>query len=287
MVNKEAILGCYVAADGSDLHFRHWPGKCIDEQAPILFLHSLFFDGSMFDVVAHHIGSQYDCYAPDLRGQGGSPSYGLAPTMSQLAQDTIEFIEGLIGRPVHLVGSSMGGYVALAIAERRPDLIWSLTLSCCTAEAERDPARFRALEDKLRTMDKAERVDALIRLMFGGRFIERGDTVALERWCNHFSALKPSIADAVHCVFTRMGSESVLNELHLPVLLISGALDRAKKPDDMQRIADRIQGSRHITFPDAGHTPAVESPEAYARELLDFLDGVKLKRNAKLDLNNP
>lgn len=241
-------------------------------------LHSLFFDGSMFDAVRSLLPATVAVYAPDHRGQGRSEAGGSTPSIDRLASDTIDIIETLGQGAVHLVGSSMGGYVAMRIAERRPDLLRSCVLSCCTAHAERQPERFAALEQRIREEGTAQLGLTLLQTMFGERFVAENSD-ACQAWRKHFEGLGPSAAEAVHGVFARPGYEALLDDLRVPLLLFSGELDRAKRPEDMAYIAERVPGSRHVTVADSGHTPPVESPALFARELLQFWGA--LTSNAK------
>jgi 3-oxoadipate enol-lactonase len=267
--------------DGACLFYRDIRAQAGCREEPVVMLHSLFFNGSMFNGVcaslatavasnvelASHPGFRF--IVPDRRGQGRSTSGTSKPSIDRLAADTVTLIEQVAGAPVHLVGSSMGGYVAMRTAELRTDLLHSCTLSCCTVHAEREPQRFAALEQALREKGASELVDALLSTMFGARFLESGGA-QLAHWSSRFAALDNSVADAVHGVFARPGLESALALLPSRVLLFSGRLDNAKRPADMDYIAKRCAGSRHVVIEDAGHTPPVENPAQVARELLRF-----------------
>lgn len=263
----------FVADDGARLYCRG-PSQSVEhEGAPVVMLHSLFFDGSMFDAVRNLLPATLALYAPDHRGQGQSEAGRHAPSIDRLASDTIGVIETLGEGAVHLVGSSMGGYVAMRIAERRPELLRSCVLSCCTAHAERQPERFASIEARIRGEGTAQMGPTLLQTMFGERFVAEGSD-ACERWRAHFEGLGPRIAEAVHGVFARPGYEALLDDIRVPLLLFSGELDRAKRPSDMQYIAERVQGSRHVTAPDSGHTVPVENPALFARELARFWDAL-------------
>ncbi|MDM0087868.1 MULTISPECIES: alpha/beta fold hydrolase [unclassified Variovorax] len=260
--------GNFIASDGALLCFLERPARTPAAGTAVL-LPSLFFGASMFEEVAAQLPPQWRVVCPDHRGQGASESGLRAPTMGQLAADTEALIQALGDGPVHLVGSSMGGYVAMELAVRRPDLLRSCVLSCCTAEAEQQPERFAALEAALRAQGPAALVDGLVQTMFGSHFIEAASP-ALAHWRQHFAALDARIPDAVHEVFARNSHVDSLSRLTMPVLLFSGALDRAKKPADMQFIADRVPGSRHIVLEASGHTPPIEQPGRFAEALAAF-----------------
>ncbi|MEJ8846138.1 alpha/beta hydrolase [Variovorax rhizosphaerae] len=267
----------YQGSDGAALHFLERPARNIAAET-VVFLPSLFFGSTMFADVLNAMPAEWRLVCPDHRGQGRSESGTLRPTMGQLASDTAALIDALGSEPVHVVGSSMGGYVALELISQRPELLRSCVLSCCTAEAEQQPERFEALEASLRQQGAAAMVEALVATMFGTRFIEDGGE-ALAHWRAHLAAIDPRIPDAVHEVFARRSYVDMLREIRTPMLLVSGALDRAKNPADMQFIADRVKGSRHVVMDDSGHTPPIEEPERFAREVTRFIASTTLRES--------
>ena len=91
---------------------------------PVVFSHSLFFDSSMFHNQAAFFGATNRVVTYDHRGQGRSaPSDTL--DVDTLTDDAAALIESLGAGPVHFVGNSLGGFVALRLAARRPDLVLS------------------------------------------------------------------------------------------------------------------------------------------------------------------
>ncbi|HEY5454320.1 MAG TPA: alpha/beta hydrolase [Acidothermaceae bacterium] len=95
---------------------------------PLLFVHGLGGESLDWADVAADLGGTSDCYALDLPGFANS----LLPADGDLSLDghvrTIAEIARLIGPPVHLVGNSMGGAVALRVAAEHPELVSSLSL---------------------------------------------------------------------------------------------------------------------------------------------------------------
>lgn len=71
----------------------------------------------------------FHVYAPEQRGHGHTPDVDGPITYELMAQDTIGFIENVIGRPVYLLGCSDGAVVALMVALRRPDLVRRLVFA--------------------------------------------------------------------------------------------------------------------------------------------------------------
>jgi len=269
-------LDKYLETNGdSRIAFWERPTAPAASLAGAVLLHSLFFDHAMFGDVVSLLAPGRSLLAPDHRGQGDSIGGSTPPSICQLAADVIALIETQADHPVHLVGSSMGGYVAMEVALRRPELLMSCTLSCCTAEAERQPERFAGLEAALRDKGSAIMANELLHMMFGEQFLREADGATLERWRSHFSSLSRAVPDAVHGAFARPSYVERLSEIRMPVLLFSGAQDRAKRPEDMELIAKHIAGSRHVLFEHSGHTPAIEEPRRFADELERFWHSIE------------
>jgi pimeloyl-ACP methyl ester carboxylesterase len=77
------------------------------------------------DALAEH----FNVYAPEQRGHGHTPDVDGPITFELMAQDTIDFIEAVIGRPVYLLGCSDGAILALTVALRRSDLVRRLVFA--------------------------------------------------------------------------------------------------------------------------------------------------------------
>jgi pimeloyl-ACP methyl ester carboxylesterase len=72
---------------------------------------------------------RFHLYTPEQRGHGRTPDAAGPLSYEQMANDTIGFIQDVVGRPVHLFGCSDGAVVALTVALLRPDLVRRLVLA--------------------------------------------------------------------------------------------------------------------------------------------------------------
>ena len=101
--------------------------------------HSLFFDHRMFEAQLKEfsLNWSYRVIAYDHRGHGLSANAADGRyDMDTMAADVVALIEHLnLGR-VHIVGNSMGGFIALRLAARRPDLVRSAAVLGSSAEPE-------------------------------------------------------------------------------------------------------------------------------------------------------
>jgi pimeloyl-ACP methyl ester carboxylesterase len=72
------------------------------------------------------LSARFRVFTPERRGHGRTPDVDGPITFDLMAQDTIAFLETVVGKPAHLVGCSDGAIVALLVALRRPDLVRQL-----------------------------------------------------------------------------------------------------------------------------------------------------------------
>jgi 3-oxoadipate enol-lactonase len=228
---------------------------------PIVFSHSLFFDLTMFDAQAAFFAPTHRVVRYDHRGQGRSDAAGPLD-IDTLTADAIALIEGLGAGPVHFAGNSLGGFVALRLAARRPDLVQSVAVLGSSGEAEHRQAEFAPLVEAMREQGTAPLIDTLMHIMFGDTFLAdpaRADQRA--HWHAKLSALPNSIADAAREVVFRAPVLAELQGCRVPVLAIAGAEDHAYGPREAANIAT-ASGGRAVTVPKAGHSVALEEPEA-------------------------
>jgi pimeloyl-ACP methyl ester carboxylesterase len=69
------------------------------------------------------LAQDFHVYTPEQRAHGRTPDADGPISYELMAQDTITFIESVIGHPVYLVGVSDGAVIALTITLHRPDLV--------------------------------------------------------------------------------------------------------------------------------------------------------------------
>jgi pimeloyl-ACP methyl ester carboxylesterase len=95
---------------------------------PLALLHPGGADARAWAPNLPAIAERFRTYTPERRGHGRTPDVEGPISYDLMVQDTISFLEAVVGEPVHLVGNSGGANVALLVALRRPDLIRRLVL---------------------------------------------------------------------------------------------------------------------------------------------------------------
>ncbi|PXX58832.1 pimeloyl-ACP methyl ester carboxylesterase [Nocardia tenerifensis] len=104
---------------------RTWYDETGDGE-PILLLHGGFVDSRSFEPAVAGLAEHFRVFRMDRRGHGRTPDVAGPLTYDLMAQDTIAFLDTVVGGAAHLVGYSDGAVVALLVAVRRPDLVRKL-----------------------------------------------------------------------------------------------------------------------------------------------------------------
>lgn len=247
-----------IRVNGTELYY-------IDEgprDAPALvFSHSLFFNADMFYKQAEYFDKEYRVIRYDHRGQGRSATATIAEQDTDtLANDAIALIEALELGKCHIVGNSLGGFVALRLAARRPDLIASCAVLGSSGEAEYKVAEFQPLVESLQKFGGAPLIDALLYVMFGDSSLgDPGFADELRYWRTYMSQLDTCIGDSAYQVVHRKGILDELKGSTIPMLAIAGEEDHAYTVPLAQNIANAVSNGHVEKVPKAGHSVALES----------------------------
>jgi pimeloyl-ACP methyl ester carboxylesterase len=92
------------------------------EGEPLALLHPGGADARAWAPNLDALAAHFHVFTPERRGHGRTADVEGPITYELMAEDTIAFLEGVVGGPAHLVGCSAGASVALLVALRRPDL---------------------------------------------------------------------------------------------------------------------------------------------------------------------
>ena len=95
---------------------------------PLVLLHGGLSDSRDFTGNLDTLASRFRLLLPERRGHGHTADVAGPITLEVMAQDTIAFLDKVVGGPVRLVGYSAGATVALRVAVGRPDLVDRLVL---------------------------------------------------------------------------------------------------------------------------------------------------------------
>ena len=241
---------------------------------PVVLLHSLSLDLTYWDGQFAALAADRDVVAPDLPGHGRSPGGPGDMTFDRLADAIADLVASLGAGPADVVGLSVGGMIAQAVAVRHPAAVRSLAL-IGTAATFAEPAR-AAIRDRARAVREG-RTAALV-----GPFMERWFTPAfrgrrpdvLDRAAKTMLGTDPAVHAALWDAVAGLDLIDALPAVGCPVRVLVGADDPSTPPAAARAIADAVPGAAVDVIPDASHLCPIEAPAAVTRLLTRFLAGV-------------
>lgn len=239
----------------------------------IVLSHGLLWSGKMFYKQTDHFKSKYTVMTYDHRGQGKSEVTEGSYNMDQLYEDVIALLDYLNLKNVHFGGLSMGGFVAMRLAARRPDLVKSLILMETSAEHEPNKFKYTILKNIVKFLGVKAVVRPVMKIMFGAKFLnDPNRKEERTEWTNELLKNNKSIVSAVSAVVARDAISDELKNITCSTLILVGNQDMATPPEKAEFIHSKIKRSTLIYIDGGGHTSCIEEPEKYNREIGHFLD---------------
>jgi pimeloyl-ACP methyl ester carboxylesterase len=287
--------GGEVTSGGVTLHVRETPGP---QDTPAVYVHGLSGSATNWTDLAALLSTRAAGTAVDLPGFGLSrPLASRNYSPAGHADALLCFLAGR-GRPVHLLGNSFGGAVALTVAARRPELVRTLTLvSPAMPDLRPDPRRVsdpklllallpligKRARAELAAMDPRTRAEQVVRLCFGDPTIapeHRVAEAAAEYAARARMAWAQEAAErtgrAMVAGWLRGESLwSVAARVQAPTLVVWGERDRLVAPRLARRTAAALLRSRLLVLPGVGHVAQIEAPGTVARAVAGMWDAVE------------
>jgi pimeloyl-ACP methyl ester carboxylesterase len=242
------------------------------EGPPLLYLHGGGGDTDwlpLFDRWSEH----FSVYQPSHPGFGRSGGLEYVDGIEDVVLHYLDCLAvlGLKGAPLHLVGSSFGGWVAAEVAQRYPELVRRLVL-ISAAGLWLDEAPMAEMFGRL----PGEMAELLFwnqdhPMAAAMRAITDVSQIPEELVLPQLKAMEALAKVAWNPYFHNPKLERRLNRITAPTLVVWGRHDRLIPLAHGERYAARIPGARFAAIDNCGHLPAVEQPDALYALIRDFL----------------
>ncbi len=231
------------------------------------------------------IAAQYmQSAAMDLRGYGESALGHSPSTVDDYCEDILRAMAQLNAKRLVLCGLSYGSWIATSFAMRHPEKLAGLILSGgCTGMSEasqEERERFRLSREVPLAEGKTPKdfAPAVVNVIAS----PSASQAVKEELFNSMAAIPTATyLDALQC-FTQPKEKFDFSNLNMPVLFITGELDKLATPAEVRSVAHRVHSAAQnpkVQFgviPGAGHVCNVEAPAAYNVLLAAFLEGLSL-----------
>jgi pimeloyl-ACP methyl ester carboxylesterase len=249
----------------------------------VVLLHGFTLDTRMWNSQFETLSKAYKVIRFDMRGHGKSSGAreadGGPMTFSQ-SEDVQGLLDALHIDRAHVVGLSMGGYVAYEFALAHPDRVRSLTV--IDSAWRYDPANTGDFQTRLLgylgTVGTNGLEAALRGWMSDALFVPASKNAEVKAELEEI-VMVGHLAQGPGAFFSNPGSamspsplpETHLSDLGMPTLVLVGALDDPEFRAHADAVAAAVPGSEKIVIEGSGHMSTMEKPDDVNRALEAFL----------------
>ncbi|EHK79395.1 alpha/beta hydrolase fold protein [Sinorhizobium meliloti CCNWSX0020] len=219
-------------------------------------------------MIGPHLPADFRLIAPDLRGHGQSDKPEGCYTIPEMAHDIRLLIHELGLAPVHLVGHSLGGRLAQALAERWPEVVRRMVLmSTSAAPREREGWLW---ENILALRDPIDPEGEFVR-EWCSTILTPIDEAFLSHVRRECASVPARVWRSIHYEQLAYDPAPLLQDIAAPTLILRGEKDEIATEEHQNQLKGGIIGSRLISLPDHGHNMHWEDAATLARLVGTFL----------------
>ncbi len=244
------------------------------EGEPLILIHGNFNDSRVWDYQVEYFADYYKVIYYDQRGYGKSDT----PTSVFSHYEDLKALFDQLGiRKANIIGSSLGGSVAVDFALQYPQLVNKLILVAPSINGCRYPLRVVLEGMKNIFFLKSKGFEAAIEKFIGNPFWEyffpsENRQEAREKVLETVKTQKNFYSwDFKLAMPHKPLANKRLQEIHVPVLIVISDKDKAFNIKVCEYVCKNIKNSKKIVMSDCGHLPFVEKPQEFNRYVLDFL----------------
>jgi len=233
----------------------------------LLFLHGYADSWRGAELLIPHLKDHFRIFALDQRGHGQSDADFERFSLNDFTIDAVDFVHSVIGRPVTLVGHSLGSLVAQRVASQIRDLVTRLVLIGSADTAGGNPV---IIDLKHAVADLGNRVPYEFALAFQDSTVaqaiapEQRDTFAREG-----ARVRPVVWQKVSAALAD-DDQVIAGRVTVPTLILWGDQDAIFDSHAQRRLQRLLRQSKLTVYPEIGHAPHWEVPETVARDIIAF-----------------
>ncbi len=241
---------------------------------PILFLHGFAETYRIWDIIYPKFSDKYMLIIPEIPGCGNNNSYQDLFSMETIAEFVNDILEQENIQQIVLFGHSMGGYAAMAFAEKYSHKLLGLSLVHSSAQA--DTMEKKAIrQSAIRFISKNGKehfIKTLIPKLYAStKGLEELYTQHIKMF-NQYSA--EQIINCYTAMLNRPDRTSVLQQLNCPIQFIGGLKDQSIDYKQLELQAKLCKKPSLTFFEGIGHTSMHENSLFLIEAINGFLDDI-------------
>ncbi|MBO3269917.1 alpha/beta fold hydrolase [Hymenobacter defluvii] len=238
----------------------------------LVFLHGFIESREIWTGFTRDFPNDYPIFAPDLLGHGDNTAPVVNYSMRAQADYVAKQLQQQNIEKAVLIGHSMGGYVALALAEKHPELVAGLCLLNSSALADTDEKK----QNREKNIDFIERhgvekfMNSFVRPLFAPA--HRDSMPEQLRMLENIGKATPkeTFIGGLRAMAARADRTQVLREAQFPVLVIAGKEDLAVPFEQSIEVTQLAPVTYALFLAEVGHLAYLEAPERTRQAVLDF-----------------
>lgn len=239
-------------------------GRQAGSGVPLVLLHGFGLNRSIWDDLSVNYLKGINLVVPDVRGHGETDANEGFYSMDLLAADLAGLLRYLDIEKAIVCGHSMGGYIALAFAERYPELLAGLgliTTNASSDDSQKRAGRYAQIEE-IKIRGSAAVADSLApRLSHNSVIVERA-----HRMISKTSPI--GLMGALGGMAERPDRSTVLERITQPAIVVAGVLDQITDYETSKEMATALTNGTLFSLKNAGHMPMADAPAELAGALL-------------------
>ena len=221
---------------------------------------------ALWDGVVPALAEHYRVLRFDLPGHGLSPAATEPFSIAEIADAVITLVDSVGGGPFFYAGISFGGAVGLELALRHPDRMLGLAVICSGAQVGAAEGWIERAA-QIRASGTASVVAGSADRWFAPGFFERNPAAGAAALSALIDVDDESYALCCEAL-AAFDVTGAVPGIRAKTLCVSGEFDLPTPTAQLQDLADRIPGARHVTISGVAHLPALERPDIVAALLL-------------------
>ena len=237
----------------------------------ILFLHAFPMTSDMWKEQMNVFSKTHYTLAPDIPGFGKGVLPPYAITFEHYVDSILNFLkESGIKRSIWC-GLSMGGYLALKLYERAPELCCGLILANTKAGADDNEAKekrwatIKNLHSHRSDFTQKQWKAMMSQESLGNKKLK----VCFEEIVG--KSTEEGLSAGLVSLATRNDSTHILRSIDVPTMIIAGDEDKVIPLSELKFLQDNISGSSLRIISGAGHLSSMEKPEEFNKLIAEFV----------------
>jgi len=237
-----------------------------------LFIHGIGGNKTNFQPLISCLPDS-QCWAVNLPGYGSSALLDVELTFPALSDWLGQFIERQIGQPVHLVGHSIGGMLALEHIIRAPEQAASLTmLGATSAFGGRDDQFKNAfLEQRLAPLEMGKSMYEIAQMTVPDLLGAKAEPQARQAAIDSLSQISEHQWRAILSCLVTFNQREQIASIKKPVCVVAGEQDQNAPAPTLQKMAQKFPHAEYHCLNGIGHLLPLEAPSQIAQIIKTFI----------------